>query len=62
MNKYIKNVIAAIMLLSITAFANAANITGTIIDASKEPLAQASVSLLSSKDSTRIMGTAADLN
>ena len=50
------------MLISVSSITYGANITGTILDTSKDPLAQASVNLLSVKDSTHISGTAADLN
>ena len=62
MNKSLKSIISVIMVVAFSSMAYAANITGKIVDSNKEPLAQASVSLLSSKDSTRINGSAADFN
>lgn len=62
MNNTLKSIISAIMVIAFSSMTYAANITGKIVDSNKEPLAQASVNLLSSKDSTRINGSAADVN
>ena len=62
MKQYIKIIFALVCFASFSAISYAANITGTVVDQSKEPLTQASLRLLSAKDSTYLTGTVADEN
>ena len=60
--KNIRNLIVLLVFTTISAVGNAGNIVGKVVDSSKEPMIQASVRLLTTKDSTFVGGTATDNN
>lgn len=60
--KNIRNLIVLLVFTTISAVVSAGNIVGKVVDSSKEPMIQASVRLLTVKDSTFVGGTATDNN
>ena len=58
--KNIRNFIVVLVFITSSVVANAGDIVGKIVDSSKEPMIQASVRLLTAKDSTFVGGAATD--
>lgn len=61
MNKYLRNITVAVTLF-VNVSAYAGNVTGVVIDNEREPMPQASVSLLAVRDSSMVTGIATDNN
>ena len=58
----IKKIVALLLTLISTMVTYAGNVSGRVVDSSKEPMIQASIRLLAAKDSAYVTGTATNDN